>query len=262
MSKPAWLERLEFYEAQGFAEVPGPKSNPKIVAWMQGPGRGAWVKNDAVPWCGGCMAGMMAESNLSHIIPQDPLGAINWLNLPTKLDDPRVGAIVVFKRPGGHHVTCVKSFDDRYLYCIGGNQGDAIKTSRFARTGPNGPLGYRWPVALPTPSELAQTSRIAAAAQRQQGDAAKAGGSGATAPLPMPAPPPKGSVQGAVDNLFGDMSWAKSAAMSLMDFFGFVGAVWPWIAVTVALYFGARMAWDSHLIKTWRTEDAHQGWTT
>lgn len=259
MTKPAWLERLELYEAQGFAEVPGPKSNPKIVAWMTGPGKGAWVKNDGVPWCGGTMAGMLAECGLSDHIPKDPLAAVNWLNLPTKLDEPRIGAIVVFKRTGGHHVTCIKAFDDTTLSCVGGNQSDKICTVKFKRSGA---LGYRWPVPLPTSSELAQTSRIAAAARRQQVDAAKAGGSGSATQLPVPAPPPSGSIQNTVDGWLGGASWIKGVAISLMDFLAFAGTALPWIAAAVALYFGARMAWDSHLIKTWRLEDAHQGWTT
>lgn len=49
----AWLERLEKYEREGFHEIPGPESNPKTIQWMQGPGRGKWVKADSVPWCVG-----------------------------------------------------------------------------------------------------------------------------------------------------------------------------------------------------------------
>jgi hypothetical protein len=113
--------------------------------------------------------------------------------------------------------------------------------------------------------ELAQTSRIAAAAARQQRDAAKAGASGSTAPVAptvIPPMPPKAAVQSTVDNMFGDISWAKGIAMSMMDFVGFVGAGWPWIAAAVALYFAARMMWDSHLIKSWRVEDAIGGYTS
>lgn len=262
MTKPAWLERLEFYEAQGFAEIPGPKSNPKIVAWMQGPGGGKWVKGDDTPWCGGGMAGMLSECGLADYIPKDPLAAINWLNLPTKLDEPRVGAIVVFKRPGGHHVTCIKSFDERYLYCIGPNQGDAIKTSRFARTGPNKPLGYRWPVPLVTSKELAGTSRIAASAEQQKRDQAVGTGILSTSPAPEVAPPAPPGWRESVDAWLGEVSWVKTLFNYGADFGGFVGAHWPYIAVTVAAFFFGRSWWNSHKIAKARVEDANMGWTT
>ncbi len=262
MAKPAWLERLEHYEAEGFAEVPGKASNPKIVAWMQGPGQGAWVKNDAVPWCGGSMAGMMAECGLSESIPKDPLGAINWLNLPTKIDGPRVGAIAVFKRPGGHHVTCVKSFDENNLYCIGGNQGDAIKTSRFNRTGPNKPLGYRWPVPLVAPKDLAQTSRIAAAAEQQKKDLQKGNGFSGSSPAEHVLPAPPKGVRESVDGLLGDVSWAKGVVSYGADFGGFIGSNWFWIALCIAGFYYGRAYWGSVKITAARLQDAHLGWTT
>jgi uncharacterized protein (TIGR02594 family) len=258
-TKPAWLERLEAYEAEGFAEVPGKGSNPKIVAWMTGPGKGTWVKSDATPWCGGTIAGVLSECNLPHAIVKDPLAAVNWLNLATKLDEPRVGAIVVFKRTGGHHVTVVKKFDATTLWCLGGNQSDKICTVKYKR---KDALGYRWPVPLVTPKELAGTSRIAAAAEQQKKDNAKGQAALTTTPVPVVTPNPPPTWRESLDGTIGDISWAKGVVSFGADFGGFVGANWTWIALGIAAFYFGRSWWNANKISAARVEDANLGWTT
>lgn len=256
----AWLEKLIEYEGQGFREIAGKKSNPRILKWAHGVGKADYMVDDSkTPWCGIGMAGVLDECGLGHTIPKAPAAAISWLNCGVPCE-PRVGAIAVFSRPGGNHVTVIRRIRGHVWDCIGCNQGNAIQTDEYDGRKAK---GTRWPVPLKTPKEMEAESRIAAAAARQQKDAAKGTASGSTAPVPtITTPPPKGSVQQTVDNIVGDVTWVKSVAMSIMDFLGFVGAGWPFIAFAVALYFFARMAWDSHLIKAWRAEDHNEGWTT
>lgn len=257
-----WLEHLEHYEAQGFTEIIGRKSNPKIIKWAHGVGKADYMVDDSkTPWCGIGLAGVMDECGLARVIPKAPAAAISWKECGVE-SEPKPGAIAVFKRPGGNHVTVIKRVRGHIWDCIGCNQKNSICTLEYDG---RQALAVRWPIPPKTPAQLAEESRIARAAARQQTDAAKGTATGAAtqAPsVPIPGLPPKEAVQGTVDNMIGDVSWAKSIAETMMDFVGFVGTGWPFILGAVALYFGARMAWDSHLIKTWRAEDHNEGYTT
>lgn len=256
MTKPAWLERYNHYRAIGFRE--GVKQyDDAIVTWMQRYGK--WVKSSKTPWCGGGASNMLIECGLEQYVPKEPLAAISWLNLPTKLDGPRVGAFIVTKRDGGHHVTCIDSFDDEYLYCVGCNQRDSVCVLKYKRSAV---LGYRWPVPLVTSKELAGTSRIAAAAEQQKSDQAKGGAILSTSPAPEVAPAPPPGWRDGVDAWLGEVSWVKTLFNYGADFGGFVGAHWPYIAVTVAAFFFGRSWWNSHKISKARVEDANLGWTT
>lgn len=255
-----WLEKLIAYEEEGFKEVSGKQSNPRILKWAHGVGKADYMVDDSkTPWCGIGLAGVLDECGLGSAIPKGPAAAISWLNCGVECE-PKVGAIAVFKRTGGNHVTVIRAIRGNTWDCIGCNQGNAIRTDEYDGTKA---LGTRWPVAIKTPKELEAESRIAAAAARQQKDAAKGGTAGSTIPAPVTAPaPPKGTVQQTIDNIFGDITWAKNTANGLLDFVGFLGHRWPWLAGAIALYFFTRMAWDSHLIKVWRTEDHNEGYTT
>lgn len=255
-----WLEKLEQYEAEGFSEKVGKASNPRILKWAHGVGQADYMVDDSkTPWCGIGLAGIMDECGLAHVIPKAPAAAISWAECGVPCE-PRVGAIAVFSRAGGNHVTVIRAIRGYTWDCIGCNQQNAIKTLEYDGRKAK---AVRWPLPLKTPNELKAESRIAAAAARQQKDAAKGGTAGSTIPAPVTtAAPPKGSVQQTIDNIFGDINWAKQTADNLLDFVGFLGAKWPWLAGAIALYFFARMAWDSHLIKTWRTEDHNEGYTT
>jgi uncharacterized protein (TIGR02594 family) len=157
----AWLDRLEEYERAGFREVPGKASNPVILKWAHGAGHAEWVTDDVTPWCGIAMAGALDECGPGHAIPKSPAAAISWLECGQPCE-PRVGAIAVFPRTGGNHVTVIKSIDadGHTWHCIGGNQSDSICTASFdGRTA----RGTRWPIVEKTPAEMTAESRIAAA---------------------------------------------------------------------------------------------------
>jgi hypothetical protein len=63
-----WLEKLEAYEAEGFKEIVGKKSNPRIIKWAHGVGKADYMVDDSkTPWCGIGMAGVMDECGLGHV---------------------------------------------------------------------------------------------------------------------------------------------------------------------------------------------------
>jgi uncharacterized protein (TIGR02594 family) len=250
-----WLERLEMYERQGFKEVPGPGSNDHILKWAHGAGKSTWVKSDATPWCGIGLAGIFDECGLGHVIPPEPARAISWAKCGVECE-PMVGAILVFKRDGGHHVTVIKKIHGDVVDCLGCNQGDAIKTSPYRLSEA---LYCRWPIREDIPTD----SRIYNAAQRQKRDQAKAGGTLTTGPVSDAVPSAASkSVRHSVDSVFTDIGWVKSIAMNVTDFASFVGARWWWVAIAVAGYFLARNLWDSYVIANARREDHQQGYTT
>jgi uncharacterized protein (TIGR02594 family) len=259
----AWLDRLEEYERSGFREVPGKGSNPVILKWAHGVGQADYMTDDgSTPWCGIGLAGVMEECGLKHVVPKGPAAAISWLECGQPCE-PKVGAIAVFPRTGGNHVTVIKSIDGNTWHCIGANQNNSISTAAFdGRTA----RGTRWPIVEKTPAEMTAESRIVAAAARQKRDQAVAGASGATIPATsttaapaVPEPSTVDSIKDSIGDILEDFGWIKQAYTQVNDFAGFVGTKWWWIAGGIAFYFLARSFWDSHRIQLWRTEDNNTG---
>jgi hypothetical protein len=220
--------------------------------------------DSSTPWCGIGLAGVMEEYGLKHVVPKGPAAAINWLECGIECD-PKPGAIAVFPRTGGNHVTVIKRIEGNTWYCLGCNQDNSICTvpldGRTAR-------GTRWPIMEKTPAEMTAESRIAAAPARQKRDQAVAGASGATIPATSttaaPAAPEAAAVpiKESIENILQDFGWLKTVYVQINDFAGFIGTKWWWIAGGIALYFLARSFWDSHRIQLFRTEDHNGGWTT
>jgi uncharacterized protein (TIGR02594 family) len=257
----AWLDRFTEYERAGFREVPGKASNPVILKWAHGAGHAEWVTDDVTPWCGIAMAGVLDECGLGAAVPKGPAAAISWMQCGVECE-PKPGAIAIFPREGGNHVTVIKSIDGNKWHCVGGNQSDSICTATFdGRTA----RGTRWPIVEKTPADMTAESRIAAAAARQKRDQLVAGGTGSTIPAapPEPIPAPLATHwKQSIDNMLGDFTWFKSAAGGVIDFAAFVGSKWWLIAAGIGLYFLARSFWDSHRIQLWRTQDHNEGRTT
>lgn len=249
-----WLEKLQSYEREGFKEVAGPASNPRILKWAHGAGHANWVTDDATPWCGIGLAGILDECGLTDAIPKDPAKAISWLNCgePCK---PRVGAIAVFPRKGGNHVTVIKKIDGDTWHCLGCNQSDSICTTMFDGRQAR---GTRWPIKEKTPGELEEESRIAAAAKRQQKDAAKTTGAGLTTQAPVPEPT---GWEPQVTGWLSEGSKWKGMGETAVDIASFFAGNWRVIVGAIALYFLARTFYDGKMIARWRAQDHNEGFT-
>lgn len=168
MSDAPWLDYLIKLEQQGFKEVPGPASNPKILEWSRTAAQHPWMQDDSTtPWCGIGMAGVFYDIGMKDAIPSEPAAAINWKNVGPACS-PRIGAIAVFPRPGGNHVTCIRAIKGFIWECIGCNQNDAVTTSNFNA---HQALGTYWPKGAPmTDTQVAapETSRYKDLLQRCQ----------------------------------------------------------------------------------------------
>jgi len=137
-NEPIWLAHARKYI--GLKEVPGPKSNPTILAWLKS--LKAWWAEDATPWCGTFVAHCMQESKI--VLPKHWYRAKDWLNwgVSVPLSAPTLGCIAVLGREGGGHVFIVTKQNATYVWGVGGNQSDGVNEAKFLKSRV---LGYRWP---------------------------------------------------------------------------------------------------------------------
>lgn len=142
---PKWYEVARTW--LGTKEVVGKGSNPRI---MQMAARiGGWVKSffkdDDIPWCTLFVSNCLIEAGYRSA--GQTLAALDyakWGQTVSAHTPIPLGAVVVFKRPGGGHVGFFsgQSADGKLIYVLGGNQSNAvtetwIEASRM--------VAVRWP---------------------------------------------------------------------------------------------------------------------
>jgi uncharacterized protein (TIGR02594 family) len=147
MCELPWIQLAE--SLLGTNEYPGSSNNPKIIAWAKELGTASnsvkWVANfytkDEIPWCGLFVGYVMHKCDYDDQLPDNPLGALEWLNFGVKTK-PRYGAVMCFRRNGGGHVGFYVSEDDEYYHILGGNQSDSVNVTKVAK---DRFVGARWP---------------------------------------------------------------------------------------------------------------------
>lgn len=141
MIAPAWL--TEARKHIGTREIPGPKHEPKILAWWKAIKRGG-IKTDEVPWCAAFVGGCLETVG---IISSRYESAKSYLTWGVPLNYPVPGCIAVLTRVGGGHVGFVVGVDAKgRVMLLGGNQGDKVNIAPFDESRV---AGYRWPQAVP-----------------------------------------------------------------------------------------------------------------
>lgn len=249
-----WLEIA--WSEEGVAEVAGgARANPRIVQMFADAGR-VDVTSDEIAWCGAFAAACLSRSGVSlAAIPKpERLMARSYLKIGTPIDDPRIGCIAVFTRgdptAATGHVGFVVGSTPTHLAILGGNQSNKVCVAHYPRARL---LGLRWPAPAVTTQQLERAgSRTAVAAKAQTHDAGKAGG-----PQLVPAPP---SIDmPAPEAVVGQATAMQGTIEQAISFSNFASAKWPWLMAAVTLYFLARMAWRSGMIRGWRAEDASTG---
>lgn len=152
-----WLATMR--ELAGVKEYAGGENNPTILGWAGFIGGtypemadyAALYKSDDISWCGLTMAYALAKHGI-----RPPFGATDverflWANSfaswGLRLDEPRPGAIVVFKwAKGGGHVGVLDRVEGSTLWVLGGNQSDAVNVMPFAWDAQV--VGFFWPPQL------------------------------------------------------------------------------------------------------------------
>lgn len=148
---PKWYQ---FATAElGQQEIPGPKHNPRIVAYHQATGLKA--QDDETAWCGAFVAWCLRRAGISYN-KEPSASARSWLSWGRAIKTPTIGCVVVFwrgKRDGWQgHVGFYAGRDsqDRILV-LGGNQGNSVSVRPYSA---EQLLGYRWPANIPLPPDI------------------------------------------------------------------------------------------------------------
>jgi uncharacterized protein (TIGR02594 family) len=153
---PPWLAWS--FKEKGQREIPGPKSNARIIDYR----RLAKIKlggdDGAIPWCA-----IFVNAALESVGVRGSRSAaarsFSWGGDFIELDGPALGAIAVFWRGSpksglGHVGFYVgETPDARILWMIEGNTSDQVKVGAHARRGGSlGLIGYFWPKDFPKPA--------------------------------------------------------------------------------------------------------------
>ena len=126
---------------------------PTVMKFFEEASKEAVPGDRHTPWCAAFVGAVLYEAHLPNT---GTLWALDYAMYGQGLAGPMVGAIGVKSRSGmsdGHHlghVFFVASFDAKYVYALGGNQGDKVCIERFPRSIK---IQYRWPPGVPIPKK-------------------------------------------------------------------------------------------------------------
>mgnify|MGYP001042647407 FL=1 len=133
-AEPVWMREARRY--MGLKEIVGPASNATIMSWARRAGK-SWIAsfytNDDIPWCGLFVNNAVSVTLPKEVLLANPLSALAWAKFGIELTVPVVGAILVFKRPGGGHVGFYVGEDATHYYVLGGNQSNSVSITRIAK---------------------------------------------------------------------------------------------------------------------------------
>lgn len=133
---PKWYGAAE--RELGLAEIPGPKSHPRILELAQH-ARVDWYKNDDTAWCAIFVNGILAECGYT---PTGNAMARGFESSPhsRRVKKPYKGCIATFWRgspkTGFGHVGIYDGETAKYIKLLGGNQGSpgAVTRSQYPKS--------------------------------------------------------------------------------------------------------------------------------
>ncbi len=137
MTQP-WMDAA--WSHIGVRETAGKGATAEIVGMFAKAGH-AEVQSDEVPWCAAFVGSCLKDASLPN---SGSLMARSYLDYGTKLDEPKIGAIAVFKRgvPPSGHVAFVTGWGAGNIRVLGGNQGDKVCEANYPESSL---IGLRWP---------------------------------------------------------------------------------------------------------------------
>jgi len=116
----------------GIREILGSRMNaPRILEYHTYTNLDA--KTDEIAWCSSAMCCWQEESGIKGT---RSAAARSWLKWGEKEENPTEGCVVVFSRGKswqGHVGFYVKS-DKKYVWCLGGNQGDSVSVRKYKKS--------------------------------------------------------------------------------------------------------------------------------
>jgi uncharacterized protein (TIGR02594 family) len=141
---PPWLVNALHEVEHGVMEVPGNKSNPRILAYRDMAHIALGGDDGDVPWCAIAVNAMLETAGVKGTRNAMARGFLSNDNF-TPLNAPTLGAITVLSSNRGAssgHVGFYIYEDDLMVYLCGGNQNDQWSIAPFPKSRI---LGYRFP---------------------------------------------------------------------------------------------------------------------
>ena len=145
-AEPPWLAQAREYD--GLSEkLPGGEPNPRIAEFFQATKFKQGDADDA--WCSAFMCHVFGELGIAH---PHSARARDWLGWGVPLIRPKLGCVIVFRRPDnvratsyrkgfGHVGLWLRDASPRWAEVYGGNQNQRVGKRLYA----NGDvLGWRW----------------------------------------------------------------------------------------------------------------------
>lgn len=164
-TEPVWMREARRF--MGLKEVAGPRSNSTIIGWAKR--LGGWIASyytdDDIPWCGLALAHWISFTLPSEPLPGNYLSALAWANFGSRLDTPALGAVLVFKRPGGGHVGLYVGEDASHFHVLGGNQSNSVSVTRIEKARL---VATRWPTSGGKPAGGRVTLTASGAVSRNE----------------------------------------------------------------------------------------------
>ena len=139
---PLWLETALNQLSQ--KEVVGEEHNIKILNYINStdPDASYFPLQDEFPWGSPFINWVMQQARIPGTNDED---AYSWLGWGETLDEPKPGAVAVFKVEGKQekgYVGLFLSETANYVIVIGGDVGNAVRIISLKKSNL---LGYRWP---------------------------------------------------------------------------------------------------------------------
>lgn len=133
MNKELLLEALRWYDTK---EHRGRRHNATIVGWLRNvlP----WANKDEISWCSAFLFSCAVMVDADRPDPKRGAAAISWRSTGTPVEGVRqaqIGDVVILYRgkrtAWTRHVGLYVRHDRRYVWLLGGNQGDSVSIRKF-----------------------------------------------------------------------------------------------------------------------------------
>lgn len=137
-TRPPWLILAE--KELGQKEIYGRKHNIRIVDY--GESVNLEIDDDETPWCSTFVNFVLMKSGYTGTRSAAARSFLNW---GQGIEEPKIGAIMVFKRGNSDwqgHVGFYTGETKNYYRILGGNQGNSVSIAKYAK---KDLLGIRWP---------------------------------------------------------------------------------------------------------------------
>lgn len=125
----------------GVKEIRGSKDHPQIVNYFTSLGFDGAKFKDETAWCSAFASWVAKQAGYEH---SSKLTARSWLTVGTSSNNPQPGDVVILWRESPNswkgHVAFLIKESKRYVYLLGGNQGNSVSIKAYPK---NKVLDYR-----------------------------------------------------------------------------------------------------------------------